>query len=193
MSNPPETPQSRKRLEDIETGLRQRKQDFSPTRCPGPSKEPGPSTSFSDAQTIPQPPSPVPTEVDCEVETQPRKTFSFLGLEYSPELIASTIKDEGQPATPKKRRLTPPTEGTGIQPGADAVPFGGGLPLTPPQTTRRVAQPDGPEPVSPTIRVRKGKERERVAPVRTQDQVGGRCSTCLPPEISLASSCVGWR
>lgn len=180
-------------MEDIETGLRQRKQDFSPTRCPGPSKEPGPSTSFSDAQTIPQPPSPVPTEVDCEVETQPRKTFSFLGLEYSPELIASTIKDEGQPATPKKRRLTPPTEGTGIQPGADAVPFGGGLPLTPPQTTRRVAQPDGSEPVSPTIRVRKGKERERVAPVRTQDQVGGRCSTCLPPEISLASSCVGWR
>lgn len=175
LNNPSETPRSsRKRLEDIEAGLRQREQDISPTRHPGHSKEPEPSTPYSGAQTIPQPPSPVPTEVDCEVETQPRKTFSFLGLDYSPEPITSTIKDEGQPSTPKKRRLTSPTEGTVIQPAADAVTIGGGLPLTPPQTTRRVAQSDAPRPFSPVTRSRKGKEREGLPPVWSQGQVGTR-------------------
>lgn len=172
-SNPSETPRSsRRRLEDIEAGLRQREQDLSPTRRPGPSKESEPSRSYSGTQTIPQPPSPVPTEVDCEVETQPRKTFSFLGLDYGPEPITPTIKDEGQPSTPKKRRLTSPAEGTAIQPAADAVTIGGGVPVTPPQTTRRVAQSDAPRPVSPITRSRKGKEREGPPPVWSQDQVG---------------------
>lgn len=160
-------------MEDIEAGLRQRgqEQDRSPTRHPGPSKEQGPITSLSGAQAIPQPPSPVPTEID-EVETEPRKTYSFLGLEHSPELIATTIEQEGRPSTPKKRRLTPPTEGNVIQPAADAVSFSGMLPFTPPPTTRRVAQADVPESVPAIIRSRKGKEREGVPPVRTQNEVG---------------------
>lgn len=156
---------------DIEAGLKQRELDVSPTRHPGPSsREPGPSSLFSSAQeAIPQPPSPVPTEVDCEVEAQPRKTYSFLGLPYSPEAIVSTIKDEGQPSTPKKQRLIPPTGDTLL---ADAVFSGGGLLLTPPQTTRRVVQSGGRESASAVMHSRKGKEREGRPPVQTQDQVG---------------------
>ncbi|KAG8217745.1 Sfi1 spindle body protein-domain-containing protein [Butyriboletus roseoflavus] len=173
-NNPLVIPRSRKRLVDIEAGLRQREVDLSPTRHPGPSREPGPSTSFSLAQAIiPQPPSPVPTEVDCEDEAQPQKTYSFLGLHYSPESIVSAIKDEGQPSTPKKQRLIPPTEDTVVQPAADAVSSGSGLLPTPPQTIRRVTQSDEPEFVSAIMHSRKGKEREGRPPVQTQDQNGG--------------------
>lgn len=160
------TPRSRKRLEDIAAGLKQRDQDLSPTRQPGPSREPGHSTSYSSTQAIPQPPSPVPTEVDDgEADAQPQRTYSFLGLHYSPEPIVSTIKDEGQPSTPKKQRLIPPSGGPAVQP---AVSSGGGL-FTPPQSTRRVAQSGEPESISA---IRKGKEREGRLPVQSQDQVG---------------------
>ncbi|KAF8559808.1 hypothetical protein OG21DRAFT_495605 [Imleria badia] len=174
LNNPSETPRSTKRLEDIEAGLRKREQeqDRSPTRRPGLSKEQGPTTSLSGVQAIPQPPSPVPTEIDCEVETEPRKTFSFLGLDRSPESVAAPLKQEGQPSTPKKRRLTPPTEGIVIQPAAGAGSFSGRLPVTPPSTTRRGAQTAEPESVSAIIRSRKGKEREGVPPVRTQNEWG---------------------
>lgn len=171
LSNSPSeivTPPSQKRLEDIEAGLRQREHDLSPTRHPGPSKESEPSSPLSIVPAIPQPPSPVPTEVDSgEVEVQPRKTYSFLGLHDSPESVVSAIKDEGQPSTPKKRRLT----GT-PQLATDAVPSGGGLLLTPPQTTRHIAASDQPQPLSAKTRSRKGKEREGASPVQTQDQVG---------------------
>lgn len=171
-SNDPGTPQSRKRLEDIAAGLREREQDLSPIRLPSPLKEREPSILSSNVHAIPQPPSPVPTEVDCEDKTQPRKTFSFLGLDRSPEPVTATIPQEGQPSTPKKRRLIPPAEATAISPTADATPFDGGLPLTPPQTTRRVAQRDRPMAVSARIPSRKGKEREDFPPARTEDQVG---------------------
>lgn len=173
LNNPSVTPRSRKRLEDIETGLKQRDQDFSPTRHAGPSRERGPSTSYSSTQAIPQPPSPVPTEVDCEADAQPQKTYSFLGLHDSPDPIVSTIKDEGQPSTPKKQRLVPPSECTAIQLVADAISSGGGLLLTPPQSTRRVAQPSASEPesISAIMHNRKGKEREDRPPVQTLDQV----------------------
>lgn len=165
------TPRSKKRLEDIEMGLRQREHDVSPTRHdPSPSKEPEQSSPLSIVPAIPQPPSPVPTEVD-EVEVQPRKTYSFLGLHYSPESVVSAIKDEGpgQPSTPKKPRLS--------QSATDPAPSGGGLLLTPPQTTRRITESDQPQPMSSMTRTRKGKEREGAPPAQTQDQVGAQPSS----------------
>lgn len=154
-----ENRRSRKRLEDIEAGLKQREIDLSPVRRPGPSGEP--CTPLPIAPTIPQPPSPVPTEVDSnEVEAQPRKTYSFLGLHNSPEPVASVIKDEGRPSTPKKRR-------TLSQPASS----GDGLLLTPPQSTQRITEFDQPKPLSSITHSRKGKEREG-APVRTEDRVG---------------------
>lgn len=173
-NSPSETPRSRKRLGDIEVGLKQREQDLSPIRPQaGPSRDPGPSASSFDAQTIPQPPSPVPTEIDCEPEPRPRR--SFLGLDRDPEPIISTIQVEDQPSTPKKQRLTPPVQGTTLPSTADAASLGGGLPLTPPQTTRRVPQSDELVHVS-AVRSRKGKEREGALPVQMQDQVG-TCSS----------------
>lgn len=162
--SPSVTPRSRRRLEDIEAGLKQREQDLSPTRQAGSLREAVPSTSSPSAQAIPQPPSPVPTEVDCEDEAQPQKTYSFLGLHYSPEPIISTIKDDGQPSTP-------PTEGAVIQPAAVAASSGGGLLLTPPQTTRRVTRSDEAKSI---LHSRKGKEREGGPPVQTQNQVCAR-------------------
>ena len=163
------TPRSRRRLDDIQAGLEQREHDFSPTRRPGPSKEPGPGTPLSTiVPTIPQPPSPVPTEVDSdEVEAQPRKTYSFLGLYDSPESVVSAIKDEGEPSTPKKRRVT-----------TDPAPPGEGLLLTPPQSRQRTTKSDQPELLSTTRRSGKGKEREGAPPVQTQGQVGAHCFHC---------------
>ncbi|KAF8447703.1 hypothetical protein L210DRAFT_3526991 [Boletus edulis BED1] len=163
--SPAESPQRRKRMDAIEAGLRQREQDIVATR-PSSSMERGASTSPSGVQADCQPASPVPTEPEPEVEAPPRR--SFLGLLDSPELHSSTMQEEGQPSTPKKRRISLPTEGSEIPPRT--APFGGGLPLTPPQTIRRGMQPDGPEPVSPIVRSRKGKERESVLLARTHDQ-----------------------
>ncbi|KIJ06277.1 hypothetical protein PAXINDRAFT_182716 [Paxillus involutus ATCC 200175] len=106
------------------------------------------------------------TEVDHESDVSPtRKNFSFLGLEYTPELKASTIEDpEGHPTTPKKPRLIPSTEE--ILPATGAASAGVSLLLTPPETTRPAThrqpgereQETRPQPVTPTKR--KGKARE---------------------------------
>ncbi|KIJ69247.1 hypothetical protein HYDPIDRAFT_105846, partial [Hydnomerulius pinastri MD-312] len=70
---------------------------------------------------------------------------------------------ESRPATPKKRRLSPPVDD--IEPSGGASSAQPGLPLTPPQTTRRTAPPiedereTRPQPVTPTRR--KGKEKEQ--------------------------------
>ncbi|KAG9318709.1 hypothetical protein JVU11DRAFT_805 [Chiua virens] len=156
-SNPPETPRSGKRLEGIYLGLRERELALSPTRQPGPSRA---IPQLPGIQTIPQPPSPVPTEPDGEVEA-PLRVRSFLGLYDSPEPVEATIKDEGQPSTPKKRRLTPPPVGPAEQPatscGAEAL-------ATPPETTRRGARSYENKRESDVVRSRKGKEREGAPP-----------------------------
>lgn len=156
-------------------GLQQREQDLSLSHDLGLSEEAGPSTSPG-IEGIPQPPSPVPTEIDDTADSgeQPGKSFrSFLGLDYGPPQAGATpAKDVAQPSTPKKRRLTPPTGDTGKQPDTDAVPSGAKLPLTPPQTTHRTGRFDKPKQVSSASSNRKGKERERVAPEQAQDQVG---------------------
>ncbi|KAF8844503.1 hypothetical protein BDN67DRAFT_962867 [Paxillus ammoniavirescens] len=168
-----ETPRSAKRLEDINAGLRQRKltQSQSPSRA-GPSKQhvepisgpPLPTFSAKDAPT--RPASPAVTEVDHESDVPP-KNFSFLGLEYTPEVKTSTIEDpEGHPTTPKKPRLIPSTEE--ILPAAGAASAGASLLLTPPETTRPAThrqpgerkQETRPQPVTPTKRKGKGKELE---------------------------------